>query len=132
VRSEYETVSVWVGSFESEGDFEAYFEESYESDDLPISPFAAGQGEQFYDHDFVERSFHTPTHDPDRLLAGHSFSRSYAENFAQAFHQHVGRPINAIVLVWNNEIDAPRSVDSPGCHLIFLGTFPCDPSADEL
>jgi hypothetical protein len=131
MADEFATVSVWLGVFASEKHAEAYFEETYD-DELPISQFAREQGQRFYDHDFVERSFHERTNAVGSLLRGHSFSSSFGTSVTERARERAVPPANTVVLVWNHEVQHPRSVRGSDYSLEFLGTFPCDPNAPPL
>ncbi len=122
---EYELVDVWVGHFRSQRAFDAFFEETYGDDDSPLSPFAEAQGEHFYDHDFLERSFETAGAGLTKRMEGHSFAESFLAP-ALAAYEARGRPtFDAIVLTWNQQIEAPRDVKTAGVELVYLGRFPC-------
>jgi Immunity protein 22 len=76
---------IWLERFSSEGDVKAYFEEHYndgnqndEDGQIPISQFAADQGEWFYDHNWIELGFEE-NHDLRALVARHSYSSDYLE-----------------------------------------------------
>lgn len=128
MADEYRIVDIWVGTFASEGDLEAYLAESYdEDDDAPISRFAADQGETFLDHDLMESSFHETPGDLSSLLTDHSFERSYREAACAAFGRSGAPPANAVVLAFGAEVDAPRSASDASHSLTYLGRFPCDP-----
>lgn len=60
---------IWLGKFPSEKALDEYFEEIYDEDneDAPLNQFARDQGENFYDHDWVERSFNNVTRLKDLL-----------------------------------------------------------------
>jgi len=123
-------LDVWVGDFESEARLNAYFDEKYDEDDAPISEFAADMGVSFYDHDFLEFSFHqTPTDDVVVILKDHSGcdTEEVLSQAQSAFAVHK-TPVNAAILVVNDERDLPqfenpKSVSKPGANLFYLGRF---------
>ena len=123
-------LDIWVGNFESEARLDAYFEENYDEDDAPISEFAADMGVSFYDHDFLESSFHqTSTDDIAIILEGHSGCDSEAV-LSQAQVAFVAHKtfVNAATLVLNDERDFPqfqnpKSIAKPGASLFYLGRF---------
>lgn len=131
MSEESTVIDIWIGTFPSSEDFENYFEETItgepEDDDKPISPFGADQNANFYDHDFMERSFHETPRDFVRLLDGHSFAAFYQEPATRAW-QAIGSPdANALVLMWGKEIESPKSVETATYSLHYLGRFPCQP-----
>jgi len=133
MAAEYEIVDVWVGTFASEDDLEAYLAESYDEDDeeAPASRFAADQGERFLDHDFLESSFHGTPGDLADLIAGHSFAESYREAAGAAFASSGSPPVNAVVLAFGAEVSAPRSVSDASHTVTYLGRFASDPKGLE-
>ena len=91
--------------------------------------FAADMQQDFYDHDFVESSFHElPSSDLRSLLAPHSFSPSYASAAGARFDSATLPSINTILVVWGEKIDRPVSVQRDNYQLHYLGRFACDPS----
>ncbi len=130
VAKEFEIIDVWVGRFSSSELANAYFDETYDDDDRPISEFAADMGESFYDHDFMERAFHDQASDDfAKALAAHSFSSSYLSAATEAFELHPLKPFNLVLTVCNEEIERPVSVSKSGVMLQYLGRFACDPKA---
>lgn len=130
MAEEFKVVDVWLCRFASTEAADAYFAESYDDDDSPISPFAADMGERFYDHDFMERGAfcNPPTDDVAAVVAPHSFSSSYLAEVVAAFRAKPFAPFNAVLLVWNREIEHPTSVDGPDRTLHYLGRFRSDPT----
>jgi len=131
-------IKVWVGRFPSRERFDAYFEETYSEPDKesgeerPISQFAAGQGDWFYDHDFLERSFSPElVTDLRPLLERHSFSTSYVEEVVQAYHVQP-TPVNVLILFSGEELEEPRSVSGPDFELHYLGAFSYEPLSDSV
>ena len=134
MAKEFDVVDIWLCRFPSEEAADAYFEETYDEDDddRPISGFAADMGERFYDHDFMERGdfHHPPVSDVSEAVAPHSFSSSYLAEVVAAFRSKPLAQFNAVLLVWNREIEHPVSVAEPGRTLHYLGRFKCDPAAE--
>ena len=132
MAKEFEIVDVWLCCFPSADAADAYFDETYDDDDRPISAFAADMGEGFYDHDFMERGeFHNPPiSDVTAAIAPHSFSSSYLSRVIEASRSKPFAPFNTVLLVWNREIERPTSVARPGRALRYLGRFESDPSAE--
>lgn len=128
---EFTVVDVWVGNFSSETDLAAYFLEDHssENDSEPISGFAAGQQQPFYDHDFVERHFFEVTDDLSKVLDLCSFGRSYSDVVVEVGRTRHIPPVNTAIIAFDNKIRHPRSVVSEGCELFYLGKFDCDPMA---
>ncbi len=132
MAKEFETVAIWLGRFPSEKKLEKYMAERYSDDDAkPISAFAADQGQVFYDHDFLEFGFRRAS-SARELLRGASFSTSYLGHVEAAWHSQDLSGVNTVILVWNSEIESPRSVHSREYDLTYLGTFACDTNADVL
>lgn len=131
MAEEYRVVDLWVGAFASEDDFRAYLSESYDEDDgdTPISRFAADQGQDFLDHDFIESGFHATAGDLADLIATHSFAASYRVAASDAFVSSGVGSANAVVLAFGRAVSAPRSVEHPSYTLTYLGRFACDPAA---
>lgn len=128
---EYRTIDIWVGSFSSESALKNYLLETDSDDDTaPISQLASDMGVHFYDHDFIERSFHEPLSvDLSSRLASHSFSASYVGAATAAFELASCPDFNTLLLVWNKQFDPPHSVDGADYRLRYLGRFACDPDA---
>jgi hypothetical protein len=105
---EYDTVDIWAGVIPRRATLEAFLAEEYDpdSDDEPISKFAAEQRQTFYDHDFVESSFVEREAPLEQMLRDHSYSKSYA---AAADAVTGNELFNCVILVWGNQIHAPRS-----------------------
>ena len=132
MATEFSIVDVWVGNFESESAFSAYLAETYPDDDddeSPRSPFGADQGQQFYDHDFVECCFFGRTADLRAALAECSFVTSYIDDVVAAYRQASLPPVNAALLAFGEVIRAPKSVASAAYQLWHLGRFRADPSS---
>ncbi|HVK04580.1 MAG TPA: immunity 22 family protein [Armatimonadaceae bacterium] len=132
-------VQVWAGRFPSRACLDAYFEEVYDAGDgeeeatPPISAFAAGQGERFYDHDALEVSFSPgPAADLRPLLEAHSFSTSYVDAVTSAVQSSGMRDANTLVLFFGVGLEHPRSVSEEGVALDYLGAFDCDPAAESV
>jgi hypothetical protein len=129
MAEEFETLDIWVGTFPNEEALSDYLEESYDDDSLPISKLAADMRQDFYDHDFVESSFHElPSSDLRCLLDGHSFSLSYASVAGARFDAAALPSMNTILLVWGEEILHPISVLRDNYQLHYLGRFASNPS----
>ena len=130
MAQEWQTVDIWVGRFASEQAADAYFDERYAGDDTPISDFAADMEATFYDHDFMERSFHAqPQHQLQEALGQHSFSSSYMAAAAAAFEGCRVKPFNFLLVMDGEQIDAPGSVFNDRMSLQYLGHFDCDTAA---
>jgi len=125
MAKEFEVISIWFGRFPSEERLKRYMEETYDDGNAPISEFATDQEELFYDHDFVEFSFRTPSQNAAELLADHSFSSSYIPKAIEVFHKRQLGQMNSVILVWGVEIDKPVSKSGYDYELHYLGTFSC-------
>ncbi len=128
MADEYKIVDVWVGRFRDHAAFLAFFHETYGDDDTPLSPFAQSQGEHFYDHDFLETAFDELSTNLAARVAGHSFGGSFS-TAAQSSYENLNRPaFNGLVLMWNREIEHPRSASTDSVELTYIGRFPCQPA----
>jgi hypothetical protein len=114
-------VSVWLGVFASEREFDAYMEEQYEEDDRPLSPFAADFRFGWYDHDFLEAEWHPELIPALELLKGFSFGSSFVpEVAAEANRQGMAAANTAIILYHYTYTPDPDRVDA---WVRFIGTF---------
>ena len=128
MTNEFNEVDIWLGRFTSEGSVDAYFAEQYFEDDEPVSEFAKDQGESFIDHDFMERSYHSPpVTDLRQALQEHSFAASYIEQAVAAFSSRSVAAFDTLVLVWGGAVQSPSSVTSSVLRLQYLGRFRCAP-----
>ena len=98
-------------NFENEARLRKFMEEKYdeESDDTPISEFAASQGWTFYDHDFVESYM---LRDLRHVLIDHHYPDVDLDRF------------NAIIKVQDEEFDTTKrlqSAEGEGFSLSYLG-----------
>jgi hypothetical protein len=124
-----DTVDIWLGRFHSAAAVEAYFQEQFEHDEKPLSPFVDDQGESFVDYDFMEREhYERPLTDLAAALSGHSFSSSYTGHALAAFAQ-ASAEFDTVVLVWGGQIQRPVSVTIGRGYLNYLGRFASDPEA---
>ena len=115
MAEEFQVVDVWLCRFPSAEAADAYFEETYEDDDRPISQFAADMSEQFYDHDFMECGdfYDPPVNDVTKSVALHSFSSSYLTEAVEAFRSNPFTPFNLVLMLWNREIEHPVLLAHP-------------------
>ena len=136
--NDFSSVDIWVGAFPS-GDalHESMAErpEFYvdETETVPISSFAEDVGERFIDHDFECTMFvDEPTADIKHLLReslissdfGLADSNEMGEAFlAELYTKQKGTPVNSIILVYGDEVAAPKSIEKPGYWLHYLGRF---------
>jgi len=127
--SDYLSVDIWLGTIATHERYEHYLAEEYD-DDAAISEFAADQEQQFYDHDFVEASFHESHAALRELLSRHSFSSSYIPAAERVDCALAGA--NVVILTFGDTIERPRAVKKPGVELAYLGRFTCDPDAESL
>ena len=118
-------VSIWVGEFSSQNEFNDYLQETIDGDaevDVPINRFAHDIGVGFYDHDSQEAEYkheHLPVKD---LLAGFWRANSYSESAAAAAELIGVERANTAVLLfdWKYRESTKRISNSP---LRFLGSF---------
>jgi len=118
------TVSVWLGRFASEGDFESYMEEQYEDDDAPISRFAAEFGLGWYDHDFLEADFRSEPLPVEEFLSGNSYSSSFIADVVAAANRKVLESCNAKILLYDCAYESKTAPMSKTPKLSFIGAFP--------
>jgi hypothetical protein len=69
---------IWLGQFGPKAP-RSYFDEQYETDDAALSLFGAEQGEQRYDHDWVEITYLDELQAVQLLVDGHSYSDAYLD-----------------------------------------------------
>lgn len=124
---EFETVDIWLGQLRCAADLETISVERYTEDGDQTLEFARLLGEDFIDHDLVERSYTAGSHaSAHAAVAAHSFSSSYA-GAVEAAWAGAGS-VNAVVLVWGGSLARPRSLVVDDGALRYLGRFGCDPS----
>lgn len=113
-----ERCHLWVARFADRAEVDRYFEEVIPyPEDGPISLFAAGQGERFYDHDWVFVEFD----ENGDLMAILDTIRAPAETRAAVLAAGLG--CNAVVAADEEEISNPVSVaGSP--MLKYIGCYP--------
>ena len=122
-----EKCHIWLARFASEEALDAYFEENYdkEDDDEPINKFALDQGETFYDHDWVERSFEGGG-DLRTLIDGHSYSENYIDEVIKLAGERKIEGANAFIMADRNEFENPKAVEAADYQLWYVGVFSCD------
>ena len=125
-------VSVWIGQFRDHRDFSNYMEPDYsdESDDLPLSAFAADIGLVWYDEDFVESDFlKAPTSDVAKALTGCSYSESFLPAIIATHNLLV---FNAFVLIYGYDHARYPQHQTLPLRVKYLGTFSYDPERSTL
>ena len=127
----YSRVKVWVGSFATQEVFNRYLAETY-GDGEPISQFAADMGETFYDHDFLETSFHKePIQDVKQAFKQHSFSEHYVERVSFDISELNVGEFNAIIEICSDEIKSTNSIVADEYKLSYIGQYKYDLDADQ-
>jgi len=111
-----DVVSVWVGSFESRSDLDAYLHPFYspgpETDDLPLSAFAADIGLPWYDEDFLEADCcPAPIGTLASALDGFSYSSSFAAAAVDAVHG--APPFNTVLFFTGTTTPGARARRTP-------------------
>lgn len=129
MSDEYGSVDIWVGKFGSRKALEAYLETKFVTEDETECAFARDQGIDSLDEDFLESSFHRTTSKFKTLVKDHSFFDSYQAEAGEAFKELGLESLNSIVLVFDNEIETPVSVETSSHSLTYLGRFACDTSS---
>ena len=119
-----ERCHVWLARFADRAAVDAYFEEVVPyPEDGPISPFAADQGERFYDHDWVFAEFDAGG-DLGALL---DTIRAPAGTRDAVLAAAAGFECTAVVVADEEEVSSPVSVVGPprlkyvGCHPLWDG-----------
>ena len=122
-----ETSHIWVAHFPSEKYLDEYFEEIYdeEDEDTPINRFAEDQGESFYDHDWVERSF-CDSGDLKDLIINHSYAEDYIEKVIEIANANNLSGVNTFIMADKEEFSSPKSVDGDKYTIWYLGEFECN------
>lgn len=118
------TVSVWLGLFQSGDHLQAYLEACEAEDGTRWSAFGDDMGVGFVDPDRIEHGFREdPTDNVHALLAGHSHAEALAAPIAEFWSGTGGLAANAVIMVWGDELAAPRSVEGEDYALVFVATF---------
>jgi hypothetical protein len=129
--SEFNSLDIWIGNFDSESRlFDEFLEESYDDDDEPISQFARVQDECYYDHDYLEADYESGGFSPDTELVPSGFA--FADDCAAQVQARLAKsPLNAFntkLFVFGQQFVNPRSCSGHGYELIYLGRFATKPT----
>lgn len=120
-------VSVWIGNFSSQEEFDRYFAEKIgESDSAaaPMNNFAADIGFGFYDHDFQEADFNAQGSLPvEDILDGFFNSDFYLREAVKAAEKLNLKEANAAVVLVDYKYAGQTKSRAP---IKFIGTFPYD------
>jgi hypothetical protein len=124
-------VSVWVGHFPSEADFDAYLAEQYGDDEKPLSAFAAESDLGWYDHDyreayFVEGGIPEAIHP---MIGGFSYGASFVDAVVAAAAKRGLREANAAVLLFDCKYHKDTDTNK---RLTWLGSFAYDKTASPV
>ena len=104
---------------------DAYFEERIlDDDETPMNDFTRDQGDVFYDHDWVERSFMNDG-GLTALITGHSYSDDYMPQVIDIARSRVIIDANAFIMADAEEIPSPRSVAGADYQIWYIGKFKC-------
>ena len=119
----FKIVDVWAGRADSEDRWLDYLRETITDDDEdPISEFAADQREPFYDHDFLYTEFSArPANLRERLRAVSSAATGAFDGWLAS--RDGDGPVNAVLMLFGEEVESPRDCDRPGIRLTYLGRF---------
>ena len=138
MSGDFAVVDIRVGRFESGLQLHEYLDErpEYYQDDtesLSISAFAEEMGERFLDHDFACTMFVAEsTPDITTLLreslitngfGDQSGERVGAEFIAARYLKIRGDAVNSVILMYNEEVAEPRSVQGSAYWLQYVGRF---------
>ncbi len=115
---------IWVAQFKSEKALEKYMDEMYDEDDeeAPISPFAADQGETFYDHDLVYAEFLKKA-TPRVLIECWGFPKKATEAVVKAVEKLGVDGLNTSIVADKAEFSDPKSAKGKGYQLWYVGQF---------
>lgn len=115
---------IWVGQFKSAKALEKYLEEVFDEDDedAPINPFAADQGETFYDHDLVFAEF-VKKATPQSLMACWEFPKKSIDAVVKAIEALGVEGLNCSFIADEGEFSKPKSVKKKDYQLWYLGKF---------
>ena len=136
--NDFTSVDIWVGLFPTSDALNAYIAErpehyADETDTLPISQLAQDMHNWFIDHDFECIMFvEEPSPDISYLLQeslihdnfGDINSSQFGEAFIAAqYTQQKGEAVNSMILVYGDEVNAPRSVQGQDYWLHYIGRY---------
>ncbi len=121
-----ETCDFWVGVFPNEAAFFDYFGESTDyyddpDDSRPLTKFASGQGETWYDHDMIEMGFNAEAASIAELTKPYSYSDQYESKLTELAAGLGVEGINAFVFIRAGEIAEPRTVIDEAFQLHYVG-----------
>ncbi len=116
---------IWLAGFPSEISLDQYFEECINDDDVtPMNDFAKSQGEVFYDHDWVERSFGN-YRELKLLIEGHSYCEDYKDKVLKFAQDNKILNANTFIIADASEFKKPKSVKSKEYNIWYVGKFKC-------
>jgi hypothetical protein len=122
-----QTCHFWLGRFPNGQSTARYFAEVWDEYDedrehTPLSEFARGQGQKWYDHDFLEYGFKADASSVEELVKGYSYHGQYAAELSRRASAAGLDGLNMFVFIDEEQIDRPRSVEGKGYALYYLGT----------
>lgn len=116
-------VSIWVGNFNSQQEFDDFFEEKIIEDiEKPINKFSQDIEIGFYDHDFQEADYFGKELSIEDLLAPFSYSYSFINEAVSTASEKDIYKANSAVLLFDCEYNGKISSK----FLRFLGNFEYD------
>ena len=119
-------VSVWIGTFSSQGDLDRYVEEDTPDDwngKTPFSKFASDWGFISYDRDFQEVSYKGKALPLRELMANVSYFDSFVTPLCTAFEKENGALPNSYILVFNFAYDPAGSVIKMNSPVRYMGHY---------
>lgn len=124
-------VTIWFGFFPSEEELEDYLREEHEPDEAPWSPFAEDAGVSLVDVHRIESSFlEEPTGDVRALLDGHDIPPGLVEAADACWEATGGQVlVNAVIIVWGEAVEVPRSVETEEYAIVIVGSFAAAPGS---
>ena len=119
---------IWVGVFASDAPDDYFVEQYSDDDDAPLNQFAAEQGENFYDNDWLEISYLDASESEDvrSFIDGHSYSDDYLDAVVEKTTLLGIDQINVFVIADKGEFSDPKTVKGDNYRLEYLGEFKCD------
>lgn len=118
-------VSIWMGDFQSESEFNEYIEEKYGEmeNNRPLSPFSQDSGLGWYDHDFREAAFFGEKLRPRKMLIGASYSTSFIDAAAEKASKKNIEEANAVFILLDCDFQPPEKEKG---KLKFIASLPYD------
>lgn len=134
----------WVGQFDSRQRFDDFVgenpdywseeeedeDEEEEEEDIPMSPFAASQGEIWIDEDFMEAGYNDDNVAMPEKFRGYSYWEQWGEPLTRKLASLGIEDVNALIMLGIDEppngsehlqVTDPQSHKAEGINLVFVG-----------